>query len=80
MAGVPLIRRSLAGSSRPFVVPIQGPSSVNRCSGRNFALFIGFYRRPEVVPELVFVARNIKLRSIILTHIVFVFPTAHFWD
>jgi len=33
-----------------------------------------------VVLKLVFVARNIKLRSIILTHIVFVFPTAHFWD
>ena len=55
MAGVPLICHSLAGSSWPFAVPIQGPSSVNGCSGRNFALSIGFIRRPEVV----FKARNI---------------------
>jgi len=78
MAGVPLIRRSLAGSSRPFAVPKQGPSSVNGCSGCNFALFIGFIRRPELVFEARL--RNFQLRGIILTHIVFVFPTAHFWD
>ena len=52
-------------------MPIHAASSMNRFSGRNVTLLIGFVRRPEVILELV-EARNMKLRSIILTHIVFV--------